>query len=127
MGLHDDLMSDSVGVHMSTFGQDVTYSDPAGSPVTIENVIVGHEYNERRYFQEGYEYVKTRTFEIDVDENSETFCGVATIVPNGYIEVGNQKYGIERIGERTVNGTVTAFCVMRNPGRRTREGMRGRN
>lgn len=125
MGLHDDLTSDSVPLHMDTFGTAVVYYFPDGGSVELLNVIVGHEANERRYFETGYEYLKTRTFELDVDANSETFCGLEKIIVNGSIEYDGQRYGVERLNDVTVNKTVVAYCAMRNPGKRNREGLRG--
>ncbi len=127
MGLHDDLMGDSTSVHHSTFGEVVTYSSDSGSLIELQNVIVGHEYNERRYNENGYEYVRSRTFEIVTDSDSEMYSGSESITPNGYIEFGGIRYGIERVSEATTVGTAVAHCVSRMPGRRTKEGLRGRN
>jgi hypothetical protein len=126
MGLHDDLIADSVAIHAATFGDTVVYTPPAGQPQTPTEIIaiVGAEMSERRPTENGYETVRTRTFEAITDEDNEGFCGVVDINDNGTITYDETVYGIERRSESTTAGTVVLHCISRKAGRRVREGSR---
>jgi len=127
MGMHDELIADALSVHADTFGEVVVYSPPGGQPQTptdISGVIVGHEQTERRPTETGYEMVRTRSFEIVTDEDHESFCGVSDVLENGTLTYGSTVYGIERLSESMVTGSIVAHGVSRKVGRRVREGTR---
>jgi hypothetical protein len=108
------------------FGESVEYTGPAGSVVagmTLENVIVSEERQERRFDDSGISIVRLRSFECVIDSTHSRYCGVDSILMTGLMAHASVDYAIERI-ESIREGVVLVHGIRMTTQRRHREGLR---